>query len=256
MGRALDERELRRRAVEGVRAEVEVFGSAAPDSRLIRRAGLVAAVVPAAPQRSIFNSVFYDDAAAPLREYETLAAAYEAAGVRAWTVWVPGDDRETAELLAARGHLHDGAPRAMALDLAELTDGPPQPDGIEVAPVDPPTVAALNDRAYGFGEELAFRAAFCGETAARWHGAYQGAEPVACVGTIEIGDDCCVTGVATVPELQRRGIAGWLLRRALAEARERGIRSASLRASAAGAPAYGRLGFLDFGWVELWELRR
>lgn len=255
MGRAIDAKELRRRAIAGVRNEVEAFGSAAPDSRLIRREGLLAAVVPAAPRRSIFNSVFYDDPAAPAREFEGLAAAYEAAGVRAWTVWVPDADRATAELLAERGHVHDGAPRAMALDLDELGAGPAQPDGIDPAPVDPPTVAVLNDRAYGFGDELAFRAAFSGETAARWHGAYYEGEPVACVGTIEVGDDCSVSGVATVPELQRRGIAGWLLRRALAEARERGMRTASLRASAAGAPAYERLGFRDLGCVELWERR-
>lgn len=256
MGAAIDERELRRRAIGGVRREVEIFGAAAPGSRLIQRDGLLAAVVPATPQRSIFNSVFYEDAAAPAREYEALAAAYEEAGVRAWTVWVPDEDRATAELLAGHGHLLDGAPRAMALDLAMLADGPPRPAGVEPGPVAPATVAALNDRAYGFDAEHAFRAAFGGETAARWHGAFAGGEPVACVGTIEVGDDCCVSGVATVPELQRRGIAGWLLRRALAEARERGMRTASLRASAAGAPAYGRLGFLDLGCIELWELRR
>ncbi len=255
MGHSIDAGELRRRALDGVRHEVEIFGSAAPGSRLIRRDGLLAAVVPAAPQRSVFNSVFYADPAAIAREYGMLAAAYEAASVRAWTVWVSDEDRATAELLAGQGHLLDGAPRAMALDLADLAAGPPRPDGIEPGPVAPAVVAALNDRAYGFGEELAFRAAFCGETAARWHGALAGGEPVACVGTIEAGEDCCVSGVATVPELQRRGIGGWLLRRALAEARERGMRSASLRASAAGAPAYERLGFHDLGAVEMWELR-
>lgn len=256
MGGAIDERELRRRARAGVQLEVEAFGSAAPESRLLRRDGLVAAIVPACPQRSIFNSVFYDDPAAPAREYDALAEAYEGAGVEAWTVWVPAEDRATAELLASRGHLLDGEPRAMALELAELAASPPQPAGIEAAPVEPSVVAALNDRAYGFVDEEAFRAGFAGETAARWHGAWAEGEPVGCVGTIDAGEDCCVTGVATVPELQRRGIAGWLLRRALAEARERGMRSASLRASMAGAPAYERLGFRDLGVVEMWELRK
>lgn len=256
MGGAIDERELRRRALASVRLEVEAFGGAAPDSRLLRREGLVAAVVPACPQRSVFNSVFCDDPAALESEYEALAEAYDRAGVAAWTVWVPAADRASAELLAARGHVLDGVPRAMALDLTELAAGPPQPDGIEPAPVEPAVVAELNDRAYGFGDERAFRAAFAGETAARWHGAWAGGEPVGCVGTIEDGDDCCVSGVATAPEHQRRGIAGWLLRRALAEARERGMRTASLRASKAGAPAYGRLGFRDLGVVEMWELRR
>lgn len=256
MGGTLDQDELRRRARGSVRHEVESFGSAAPDSRLIRGEGLLAAVVPACPQRSVFNSVFYDDPAAPAREHEALAAAYESAGVRAWTVWVPDEDRATAELLESRGHVLDSVPRAMALELSELGGGPPRPQGIEPAPVEPPTVAALNDRAYGYEDERAFRDALALATAARWHGAWLEGEPVACVGTIEAGEDCCVTGVATLPGFQRRGIAGWLLRRALAEARERGLRSASLRASKAGAPAYERLGFRDLGAVEMWELRK
>jgi GNAT superfamily N-acetyltransferase len=256
MGGAIDELELHRRARVSVRLEVEAFGSAAADSRLLRREGLIAAVAPACPLRSVFNSVFYDDPAAPAREYDSLAQAYERVGVRAWTVWVPAEDRATAALLEARGHLLDGAPRAMALDLAELAAGPPRPAGVEPAPLEPVVVAELNDRAYGFGDEEAFRAAFARPTAARWHGAWVDGEPVGCVGTIEAGDDCCVTGVATLPEHQRRGIAGWLLRLALLEARERGMASASLRASKAGAPAYERLGFRDLGAVEMWELRR
>jgi GNAT superfamily N-acetyltransferase len=255
MGQRVDERELRRRAIAGVRAEVEAFGSAAANSSLIRREGLLAAVVPATPQRSIFNSVFYDEPAALAGGYEALAAAYEAAGVRAWTVWVPDEDREAARLLADRGHVLDSDPRAMAIELAGLADEPPTPTDVTPGPIGSGVAAELNDRAYGLGED-GFRAGLCGETAIGWHGAYLGTEPVGCVGTIEVGDDCCVTGVATLPELQRRGIAGWLLWRALAQARERGVATASLQASKAGAPAYERLGFADLGCIEMWELRR
>jgi GNAT superfamily N-acetyltransferase len=256
MSGAIDERELRRRAIAGVRDEVVAFAGGAPDSRLIERPGLLAAVVPATPRRSIFNSVVYDDPAAVGREHEALAGAYRDADVRSWTVWVPDEDRATAALLAERGHSLDSVPRAMALDLAELAAGPPRPAGVEPGPVGPAVAAELNDRAYGYGAGEGFGAALPGESAIRWHGAFEGGEPVGCVGTIELGDDCCVTGVATPPEFQRRGIAGWLLRRALAEAREQGMASASLQASKAGAPAYERLGFRDLGHLEMWELRR
>jgi len=255
MGRRLDEHELRRRAIAGVRDEVEAFGSGAPDSALVRRDGLLAAVVPAAPQRSIFNSVFYDDPAALAAGIDSLRDAYEAHGVRAWTVWVPDSDRETARLLGARGHALDGAPRAMAMDLAGLAAEPPVPAGIEPGPISAAACAELNDRAYGHGAD-GFRAALAAETAIRWHGAFAGGEPVGCVGTIEVGDDCCVTGVATPPEHRGRGIASWLMVRALAGAREAGLASASLQASQAGAPIYERLGFRDLGFVEMWELRR
>lgn len=194
MGPGIDEQELRRRAIEGVRDEVEAFGSGAPGSRLIRREGLLAAVTPASPQRSLFNSVFLEDPAVLPGEYEALGEAYEAAGVQAWTVWVADEDRAPAEFLAERG--------------------------------------------------------------IRWQGAYADGEPVCCVGTIEVGDDCCVTGVATPPEHRGRGIASWLLLRALAAARTAGALTASLQATMAGAPIYERLGFRDLGFVEMWELRR
>lgn len=255
MGRTLDEAELRRRAVDGVRDEVEAFGSAAPDSLLVRREGLVASVVPASPQRSLFNSVFYDDPAALATEVEALEAAYESHGVRAWTVWVPDGDRESARLLGARGHSLDAAPRAMAMELAGLGGEPPAPEGISPGPIEPAACAELNDRAYGYGED-GFRAGLAGGTAIRWHGAYAGETPVGCLGTIAAGDDCCVTGVATPPEHRGRGIASWLLARALADAREEGFVSASLQATKAGAPLYERIGFRDFGFIEMWEMRR
>ncbi|MGH2974006.1 MAG: GNAT family N-acetyltransferase [Solirubrobacterales bacterium] len=256
MSPRLDERELRRRAVAGVRHEVEAFGSAAESSILIRRPGVLAAVVPASPQRSIFNSVFYDAPAGLAAEIGALAAAYDASGVRAWTVWVPDVDRASAELLAGRGHALDGAPRAMALDLADLAAEPPAPAGVAEGPIDPGKCAALNDRAYGY-DESGFRAGFCGKTAIRWHGAFRDGEPVGCLGTIDAGeDDCCVSGVATPPEHRGQGVATWLLWRALREAREEGSSSASLRASPAGAPLYERLGFRDLGFIEMWELRR
>jgi GNAT superfamily N-acetyltransferase len=252
----IDESELRRRAIEGVRDEVEAFGSGAPGSRLIRSDGLLASVVPDTPQRSLFNSVYYDDPAALESGVDALRDAYDGAGVDAWTVWVPDSDRETARLLAARGHVLDAAPRAMAMELADHDHDPPAPDEVGPGPITPAQCAELNDLAYGYGPD-GFRAGLAGETAIRWHGAFDdGGEPVGCLGTIEVGGDCCVTGVATPPEQRGRGIATWLLCGALAEARERGLTSASLQATRAGAPLYERLGFRDLGFVEMWELRR
>ncbi len=255
MGQRIDEKELRRRAIAGVRDEVEAFGSGAPDSRLIRRDGLVAALTPSAPQRSLFNAVYYEDPAALVREYEALAELYDAAGVRAWTVWVADEDRGSAEFLDSREHLLDAEPRAMAMELAAPLEVPVSPAGVEPGPCDARTAAELNDRAYGYGED-GFRAALAGETTIAWHGAFAGREPVGCVGTIAIGDDCCVTGVATPSEHRGRGIASWLMLRALAAAREDGARTASLQATRAGTPIYERLGFADHGCIEMWELRQ
>lgn len=255
MGPAIDEQELRRRAIDGVRDEVEAFGSGAPSSRLIRREGLLAALTPASPRRSLFNSVFLDDPSVLAAEYEGLAQLYEDAGIEAWTVWVADEDRAAAEFLADRGHVLDAAPRAMAMELSQPPEVPGAPDGVEPGVCDARTAAALNDRAYGYDED-GFRAALAEETSIRWQGAYAGGEPVSCVGAIEVGDDCCVTGVATPPEHRGRGIASWLLLRVLTAARAAGALTASLQATKAGAPIYERLGFRDFGFVEMWELRR
>ncbi len=255
MGQRIDQTELRRRAVEGIRDEVEAFGSGHPDSRLIRRDGLLASLTPASPQRSLFNSVFYEDPTALAEELDSLAELYDAQGIAAWTVWVPDEDRKTAGLLDKRGHALDAAPRAMAMELVEPVEVSASPAGAEPGPCEPAIAAELNDRAYGYGSD-GFRAALAGATPIQWHGACIEGEAVACIGTIVVGDDCCVTGVATLPEHQGRGIAGWLLRRALAAAREEGLRTASLQATKAGAPLYERLGFADFGYVEMWELRR
>ncbi|HEX5610297.1 MAG TPA: GNAT family N-acetyltransferase [Solirubrobacterales bacterium] len=255
MSPRVDEQELRRRAVEGVRDEVEAFGSAAPDSKLIRHEGLIASVVPASPQRSLFNSVYYDDSEMLAAQLDSLSDAYDSRGVRAWTVWVPDEDRDSARLLAARGHALDAEPRAMAMELDHFDLDLPPPTGLAPGPVDAFTCASLNDLAYGYGED-GFRAGLAGKTAIRWHGAFEDGEPVGCLGTIEVGEDCCITGVATPPKQRGRGIASWLLCRALAEARERGLTSASLQATRAGAPLYERLGFRDLGYIEMWELRR
>jgi GNAT superfamily N-acetyltransferase len=255
MGQRVGDQELRRRALAGVRDEVEAFGSAATGSLLVERGGLLASVAPASPQRSLFNSVYYDDPAGLANEIDGLAQLYDEHGVRAWTVWVPDEDRETARMLARRGHLLDAAPRAMAMELSAPVPKPPAPDGVDARPCDPATAAELNDRAYGYGED-GFRAGLAGETAIRWYGAYASEEPVGCIGTIATGEDCCVTGVATPPEHRGRGIASWLLSQVLAEARDEGLSSASLQATKSGAPIYERLGFADHGFLEMWELRR
>lgn len=254
MGGRIDAEELRRRAVEGVREEVEAFGSGAPDSSLIRRDGLIASLTPATPERSLFNSVFYDDAAELPGALAELRGIYEQAGVRAWTVWVPDSDRGTAELMATRGHVLDAAPRTMALELSDLVASGREPEGVELRPAPGSVCAELNDLAYGYGRD-GFRWALAEETAIRWHGAFEGDDVISCLGTIEVGDDCIVTGVATPPEHRGRGLASWLLRSVLAAEAERGTATASLQATKAGAPLYERLGFTDFGYIEMWELR-
>jgi GNAT superfamily N-acetyltransferase len=247
--------ELRRRVIDGVEGEIELFGGSGSGS-VVRMPGVVASVSPATPDRSIFNSAIATDADALAAARDRLEAIYADAGVRAWTVWVPDDDRAAATLLAERGHVLDGAPRSMALELGDLRPREPA-DGVAVAAGAMETVGRLNDRAYGIeGPGWAAALGSGPEVAADTAVALAGGEPVACATVLDRGDDACVTAVATLPEHRGRGLAGALISRLLAAAAGRGVRTASLQASKAGAPVYERLGFADVGFIELWERRR
>src|SRR5262245_7575498 len=94
-----------------------LLAQSAPGSHAVELDGVHACVVPAAPQRSYPNAVMYESAAALEAAYERVKAAYDTAGVAAWTVWVPEEDRDAAAVLEARGHNLDAAPTAMARGL-------------------------------------------------------------------------------------------------------------------------------------------
>jgi GNAT superfamily N-acetyltransferase len=251
----MDRDELRRRVIDGVEGEIELFGGCSERSSIVRMPGVVASVSPATPDRSIFNSVIASGPDALSAALDRLSSLYRDAGVRAWTVWVPDDDRASAALLDGAGHVLDGAPRSMALELGALRPRRPA-DGIEVAPGDMAVLGPINDRAYGI-DGPGWAAALDGEPelAAEVAVALSGDEPVACAAVLDRGEDACVTAVATLPEQRGRGLAGALISRLLAAAAGRGARTASLQASRAGAPVYERLGFADVGFIELWERR-
>ena len=249
--------EIHRRAIDGLDVEVEMFGACSGACSVIRREGVVACISPPTPERSLFNSVYAEGPEPLTAAIDELEAAYADAGVRAWTVWVPDFDRRSAEMLADRGHVLDGAPRTMGLDLGDLRPpAEPLPAGVELAAGGVATLAAINDRAYGI-EGPGWSAAMEHEPdlAHEILLAHAGGEPVAGALVLDHHGDAAVSAVATLPEHRGRGLAGWILTELLRSARERGMSTGSLQASRAGAPVYERLGFADAGFVELWERR-
>ncbi len=197
--------ELQRRCLA---AFVRMLERGSADAAVFERDGVLGAIVPACPDRSVINSVIYRDAASLGAALEELAAAHEEAGVRAWTVWVPEDDREAAGLLEAAGHRLDATPAAMVLDLAGLPD--PDAQGLDwdrrAAPAD---VARVNDLAYGF-ERPTFGAALAAlpaDVPLRLYQARVDGEPVSVLGTIDEGDDCGIYLVATLKEHRGKGLS-------------------------------------------------
>ncbi|MGA9636274.1 MAG: GNAT family N-acetyltransferase [Solirubrobacterales bacterium] len=214
-----------------------------------------AAIVPASPNRSFFNSVIYRHPESMLASIDELARVYADAGVEAWTVWVPEADTEVAQALGAAGHRLDATPRAMAMAIGDLR--PPEPEGeleIREEP-DYELLSSLNEIAYGFapgefpvmrGELPAFRIYF---------GSMNG-KTVGCAGAFTRGSDCEITFVAVLPEWRGRGISGRLMARALDDAAAQGLETSTLQATQLGYPVYAKLGYADYGGLQMWERRR
>jgi GNAT superfamily N-acetyltransferase len=234
---------------------MRALAAGAPEGRTVELPGVAAAMMPAAPERSVINCVTYEDAALLAEALPALASEYERAGVRAWTVWVPLGDPAATEALGRAGHIFDGEPRAMVLDLRGF-DREPDP---ELVLAERPTfaeVGRLNDQAYGLPGD--FGRALDGVPTGGFHVyvALAGGEPACSVVTYDVESDCGVYVVATAPAAQGRGLATAVMTRAMADARERGCATSSLQATKRGRPVYERLGFEDLGAIEMWERRQ
>jgi GNAT superfamily N-acetyltransferase len=240
-----------------VRASMPPFWAVLAESmggRVWERDGLTAGIVPGSPKRSFFNSVLYDDPEAMVASIDELADVYAEAGVEAWTVWVPEADTAVAQALEAAGHRLDATPRAMAMPIGGLRAPEPDPELEIREEPDRELVSSLNEVAYGFapGEFPVMR----GDLSAlrTYLGSIDG-ETVACAGAFTHGSDCEIVFVAVLPEGRGRGISGRLMARALADAAEAGLETTSLQATKLGYPVYVKLGYADYGELQMWERR-
>jgi ribosomal protein S18 acetylase RimI-like enzyme len=218
--------------------------------------GVVAAIMPRVPGRSVFNSVFYEDGGRLIDSLERIAAAYDEAGVRAWTVWVPESDTEVAAALEAAGHRNDAQPRAMAMATADLRQPEVDPSFDLRDELDMSEVGRLNEIAYGWapGTFDVFAEAQVANTYG--HLADLNGKTVGCVVCWDEHDDAQIIWVATLPEARGRGIATALMARAVEAAARRGRLTTTLVATALGAPVYSKIGYRDYGALVMWERRR
>jgi GNAT superfamily N-acetyltransferase len=250
----VDDAELYARQYGSLRGFYRVLAGASADAELYEQGGITAAIVPATPERSVCNGVVYDDAASLERALVTLASRYEAAGVRAWTVWVPARDREVAALLERHAHRLDATPAAMAIELAGFSPEPAPDLDVDTDP-DPAEIGRLNDAAYVYDNQFARALDLIDRDAVQMYVARVGGEAAACTVAIDHEGDCCIALVATLPAARGRGLAGGLVMRALRDARSRGCETSSLQATKMGHPLYARLGYRDLGPLEMWERR-
>lgn len=223
---------------------------------VFERDGLVACLCPPAATRSFFNAVVYTDSTALRDSLDEIAAAYDAAGITAWTAWVPEEDRESAAALQAAGSVLDAEPRAMAAPLEEVDVGEGA-GSIEWRPAERlEEVAPIVGPAFGVTPRITLESGEGLRDELRFAIARAGAIDAACVGTLDLDGDCGVYMVATAERARGRGLATALMRQALLEAARRGMRTTSLQATRMGASIYARLGYRDLGAIQMWERRR
>jgi GNAT superfamily N-acetyltransferase len=213
---------LSRRQAASQRAFYRAIAGGSPGASLLTLQSVQATLVPVREWFSIFNSVFYDDPADLDRAHVALTRAYETAGIKAWTVWVPPHESRVASMLERRGHVLDSTPMLFAAPIDDL-DIEPRID-LDLDP-DPSweVVASVNDRAHGVLAPWTMAAVFSTmrDPASCLHVARSDGEPIAALVAREHERDCYFWFVATVPEAQRAGIASELMRHALREARAR-----------------------------------
>ncbi len=212
--------------------------------------GVVASLVPSAPERSLFNGVTYssDARASVALLLPHFAEVYARAGVRAWTVWVLPDDASLASALSDAGHRLDATPEAMGAELSSLSLSGPD---VAEAPPPWPFVIGTNALAYGLPADSLQAMALAGD-GVRLYGTAGGAVVLA---IHEHEGDAGVTYVAARPEVRGRGLVALLLRQALREAADRGCTTTTLESTKLGRPVYERLGYRSLGTLQMWERR-
>ena len=217
---------------------------------------LQAALVPASPNRSFFNSVFYGDTDAHARDPAAARRGLRrGGGQRLDGVGARPTDERAREGLEAAGHKLDATPRAMGFELSEPADArsgsrarDPRGDGHGAAPPDQRDGLRLSARA------TSRRSRRCPAPRPTWRAST--GRPSARPSSGPPARTRRSPSSPTLPEARGRGISGRLLGYALERQRERGKSASTLIATKLGFPVYETLGYRDVGGLEMWEKRK
>jgi ribosomal protein S18 acetylase RimI-like enzyme len=248
----MDDAILRRRLWEGFADLQGLLGGHARQGSVLRLPGLLASVVPSAPDSPALNAAVAVEPEAGPESLDELAREYARVGVRRWAIWIDGGARDaTAKLRRAGLAVASGSP-GMGAELATLPDLPADP-----APnADLHTVGRVNDLAYGnVDARLERTLTTLEEGVLRGYRADLNGAPAAVALALHHDGDCGVSFVATVPQARRRGLATQVMHSVLADARRQGLETITLQATEQGERLYQALGLRRLGPMELWERR-
>ena len=232
--------DLYRRGVDTLVASWEQYARGVPGAAMLRAPGVTAAVFTREPERRVYNNAVAErDLAAADRAaaLEAAEAAYAAAGVGRFALWVHERDPAMRRDVERRGYALDTTTRAMGMALGDVAL--PRPD-IELATVEGEVYLRAFDMPAGLlrGADLAAFAILVAQT---------GGEPVATAMAFDHGADCGIYNVGTVEHARRRGFGAALTALHLHDAVARGCETASLQATPMAERMYASVGFRDLG---------
>jgi GNAT superfamily N-acetyltransferase len=251
----MDEGTLLVRLWDGfARLQALLGGHAGPGS-VLERDGLVASVVPNAPDSPTLNAAVAIEADRAAEHLEELQQRYADAKVRRWGVWLDGSASLAAQALAQAGMVVTTASPGMGAALDELPATHVEHDTAPQA-ADLTTVGRVNDLAYGnYDARLERTLAPLPNGILKGYRADLHGKPAAVALTLHHAEDCGVSFVATIPKARRKGLASTVMRQALAAARDGGCTTTTLQATDVGERLYTNLGYRHLCVMQLWERR-
>jgi GNAT superfamily N-acetyltransferase len=251
----MDDAELRRRLWDGFAALQTLLGGSARNGWVLQRSGLVASIVPSAPDSPALNAAVALTPEAAPDALPELEVTYGDAGVRRWAVWIDGNARHVTSEFRRQGLVIASASPGMGAAIPQL--------GIDLSTANAQpnaglrTVGRVNDLAYGnVDARLERTLTTLEEGTLRGYKAELNGAPAAVALALHHGEDCGVSFVATIPQARRNGLATQVMRSALADAHRHGLTTITLQATELGERLYHRLGLRRLGPMELWEHRR
>ena len=252
----MDDAELRRRLWEGFAALQTLLGGSAREGRVIQRPGLVASIVPSAPDSPALNAAVALDPSKAPDHLEELEVLYGAAGVRRWAVWIDGAAREITNEFRLRGLAIASASPGMGAVIeraghrSDHRQRPPERRAEDRRACQRPRLRQrrLAPRKNADDPRQRASCAATGRTStgrpARWRSRSITARTAAC------------RSWPPFPQARRHGLATQVMRAALADAQRHGQTTITLQATELGERLYHQLGLRRLGPMELWEHRR
>ena len=248
----MDEGTLLARLWDGFARLQLLLGGHAGQGRTLECDGLVASIVPNAPESPTLNAAVALEPEQADRRLDELAQLYAQAKIRRWGVWLDGHASLAAQALSQHGMVVTTASPGMGAAIADVASTAQE----ETMPADLATVGRVNDIAYGnYDGRLERTLTPLPNNVLKGYQAALNGSPAAVALALYHDQDAGISFVATVPKARRRGLATQVMQQALAEAQQAGCTTTTLQATEVGERLYTALGYRRLTVMQLWERR-